>query len=124
VLREHQTEVHPVKLISAQDEKIFVGPLEEVTEVLAHRVGRSLIPFVISRRLLGGKNMDEIVAEVVEAIGARDVAVERLAVVLCQDIHLLDARVDTVADGDVDDPAFRREWHRRLGAIVGEREET
>ena len=114
VLFEHGPEVHPVELVAAEDEVVFVGPLQEILHILAHGIGGALIPVVVARSLLGREDVDEVIAEMVELVAAHDVAIERLAVELGQHIHLPNFRVDAVADRDIDDAVFAGERHRRF----------
>ena len=95
----------------------------EVPRRLSHRVGRALEPVRAVGRLLGGEHLDEAVREHVQAVGLRDVAVERRGVELRQHEDPLEAGVQAVADRDVDEPVLAAERHRRLRAHVGERKE-
>ena len=56
-----------------------------MVEVLADRVGRTLIPSLLVARLLGGENVDEATAETVELISLLDVLMERRRIELRQD---------------------------------------
>src|SRR6516162_1188288 len=74
--------IHPVELIAAQDEVIFIRAIQKVAEILAHRVCRALVPAGVLRCLLGGKNLNEAISKAVKFVAARDVAVQGLAVKL------------------------------------------
>ena len=82
VLLQHSSVVHAVELVTAKDQEILVGALQEIAEILTNRVGSSLIPVVVAGCLLGGKDMDEILAKMVKLVGIRHMPVERLAVKL------------------------------------------
>src|SRR6516225_5430067 len=69
--------VHPVKLVAAQDEKIFVGTIQEVAQILAYSVGCALVPAGVLRGLLGGEYLNEAPAEMVELVTGVDVLVQR-----------------------------------------------
>ena len=76
--------VHAVEVVAGEDQDEVALVLDEV-EVLAHGVGRALVPVPALQRLLGREQGDEILVEVVEAVGQEDVAVERFAGELGQD---------------------------------------
>ncbi len=82
VLMKQRPEIHPVKLVPAQDEEIIVRLLEEITQVLADRVGRALIPLRPLGRLLGGEDVDKTAREIIELVARLDVPVKRHAVEL------------------------------------------
>ena len=68
--------VHRVELIARQNEDGLGVAAEEVVELLAHRVGRALVPVHAGFGLLRREDLDEAARERVEAIGARYVAVQ------------------------------------------------
>ena len=94
-VRDHVAEIHAVELVAREDQHVFDAGLREVAQILAHRVGRALIPivpFVGFHRLLRGQDFDEAAAEVVEPIRAADVAVQADRQKLRQHVDLVDAR--------------------------------
>ena len=116
-------EIHPVKLIAAEDEVIIERPLQEVAHVLPHRVRRALIPLRAFRRLLRGQDVDEAARKIVELVARLDMAMQRHAVELRQHIDRAQPGVEAVADRDIDEPIFSAERHRRLGAIFRQRKQ-
>src|SRR5262245_5941904 len=96
----------------------------EVPRCLSYGIGRPLEPVRIVRRLLGRKNLDKTLREPVEPVRHRDVAVERGGIELRQDVDAPDVRVETVADGDVDEPVLAADGHRRLRTRGRQRKET
>ena len=98
---------------------------DQVAEVLAHRVGRALVPIlhaaVLGQRLLGGQDFDKAAAEVVEAIRAANVLVQAHRLKLREHVDLVDAAVEAVGERDVDQAVLAGQRHRRLGAVRGER---
>ena len=106
----------------AGEDQVVVGVVAgEVTRRLPHRVGRALKPVGALGCLLGGEHLDEAVREDVEAIGLRDVAVERGRVELRQHEHPLQAGVQAVADRNVDETILAADRHGRLRPHVGQR---
>ena len=93
------------------------GPLlVEAVEVLAHGVGRTLVPVAVVHRLLGREDVHEAAREHVEPVGLRDVPVQALAVELGEDVDAVDAGVQAVADRHVDQAEAAAHRHRGLGA--------
>ena len=94
---------------------------EQVAQVLAHGVGGALVPVVpvvgLVDRLLGGQDLDEAAAEVVEAVRAADVAVQAHRLELREHVDLVDAAVDAVRERNVDQPILAGQRHGRLRAI-------
>ena len=119
--REHVAEVHAVELIAREDQHVLDAGLREVAQVLAHGVGRALVPValvvVFVHRLLGGEDFDEAAAEVVEAVGAADVAVQAHRLKLREHVDPVHAAVDAVRQRNVDQPILAGQRHGRLRAI-------
>ena len=88
--------IHAVKLIAAQDQIMFIRPLQKVVEVLAHRIRRALVPAGPLGRLLSGQNLDKAFSKAVEFV-----AVQGLAVKLRQNVDLAKTAVEAIADRDV-----------------------
>ena len=87
VLADHLAIIHPVKLVAAQDDEIFAAVLEKISQVLPHCIGCALIPPCPLGSLLGGENLNEAGSEVVEFVALVDMAVERSAVELGEDVN-------------------------------------
>ena len=117
---EHVGVIHPVELITGEDQDVADVRLLEIADVLPDGVGGALVPAGVVERLLGGEDLDEAAAEGVEGVGPADVAVEADGVELRQDIDPLHPAVDAVGEGDVDDPVLPRQRHGGLRAVAGE----
>ena len=120
MLMEQSAEIHPVKLIAAENDVVIERPLQEVAHVLAHRVRRSLIPLRAFRGLLGRQDVDEAARKIIEFVTRLDVAMQRHAVELGQDIDRAQPGVEAVADRNIDDPILAADRHRRLRPIFGQ----
>ena len=116
-------EVHPVDVIAGEDQVVLGIDVAEVPRRLAHGVGRALKPLFALGRLLGGQDLDEAAREHVHPVGLRDVAVERRRVELRQHVDAFEAGVQAVAERNVDQPVLAADRHRRLRAMVREREQ-
>ena len=118
---DHVAEVHAIEMVAREDQVVVGVVAGEVTRRLPHRVGRALKPVGALRCLLGGEHFDEAVRKDVQAIGLRDVPVERRRVELRQHEHPLQAGVQAVADRNVDEAILAADRYGRLGAHVGQR---
>ena len=119
---EHVGEVHAVELVAGEDQHVVDARLREVAQVLAHGVGGALVPVgALAVGLLGGQDLDEAAAEVVEAVRAADVPVQADRDELREHVDAVQPAVDAVGDRDVDQPVLAGQRHGRLGAILGER---
>src|SRR5262249_53079008 len=87
-----------------------------VPELLANGVGGALIPVGTLVRLLGREDLDETLAKGIELVRVGDVPVQADAQELRQDVDAVEAAVDAVTDGDVDEPILAGDGHRRLAA--------
>ncbi len=109
-------EIHPVELVSGQDQEVVDAVGENVSQGLAHRVRRSLKPAAAVRGLLGCQNVHEPAREHPHLIGHLDVGVQRGRIVLSENKNLNDSGVNAVTDGDVDQPVLAGQRNRRFGA--------
>ena len=112
--------IHPVKLVATENQIKFDRLLQEIAQVLAHRVRRPLIPLRPFRSLLGRQNVHKTARKMVEFVARLNMAMQRHAVKLRQDIDRAQSRVQAVADRDVDDPILATDRYRRLGAVFGQ----
>ena len=121
---EHRRVVHAVKLIARQDHHVAGRRAPHVVQALADGVGRALEPVAAFLGLFGGEHADEPRREHVELVGHRDVPVQALGVELRQHEDLPQARVQAVADRDVDQPVLAADRHSRLRPFQGEGEQA
>ena len=124
VLRDDATKVHPVKLVATQNHHVFEIVVEQVRQVLAHRIGRPLIPGGAGGSLFGRKNLDEAAGEMIKLVRLRDVPVKRSRVELREDVDALEIRVDAVRNRNVHQAVLARQRHGRLGPFLGQREQA
>ena len=124
VLAEHLAVVHPVELVAAQDDIIIIRVLQEVSHVLPHGIGGSLVPHRPLRRLLRGENFDKARSEVVELIAGINVSVKRRAIELGEDVDPSQAGIEAVADWDIDQSVFSCKGDSWFGSLFCEGKET
>ena len=123
MLADHLTIIHPVELVSAEDDKIFATMLQKVSHVLADRIGCALIPLRALGGLLSGQNFDETWGEIVELIALVDMGVQRGAVELSKNVNATQSRVQAIADWNIDQSVFAAKWYGWLGAFLGKRKQ-
>ena len=86
--------IHLVKLITAKNEEIFPGFLEEVFQILPHRIGRPLVPTGTRRSLLCRENLHKTSrAENVEFVSSANVLMQGSRVELGQDVNVANSCV-------------------------------
>jgi len=120
----HLAVIHAVQVIAGQDEHVLGASGADFKQLLAHRVGRALVPVGGGHGLLSGPDLHPAGMEGVELVAFGDVAVQRHRVELGQHGDAVNARIDTVADRNIDQAVFAGDGHGRLGAHPGQREQA
>ena len=99
-----------------------VQQLLDRVDVLVDRVGGALIPSSLGDPLLGRDDLDILIELAAEELPPLvDVPAQAHGLVLRQDEHPADVRVDAVGQGEVDDPVDPAERDGGLGAVAGQR---
>ena len=106
--------VHPVQLVSTQNQHILKVIVQDVDQVLPNGIGRALVPRVARRGLLCCKDVNKTLRKVVELVGVGNMPMQRGRVELSQQINLVEPGVDAVRDGDVHQAILPGQWHGRL----------
>jgi len=117
----HGSVIHAVEVIARQDEHIFGAGGANFVELLAHGIGSALVPVFAGDGLLRRPDLHPAEVEGIKLVGAGDMPVQRHRVELRQHGNVEDARVDAVADGNINEPVLARNWHGRLRAHFGQR---
>ena len=86
-----RAEIHLIELIAGENNDEFDIVYGKVLDALPYRIGRTLEPVRIIRRLLGREDVHEAAAEHVEFIGLNDVLVQRCRVELGKDENPVDS---------------------------------
>ena len=120
----HLQVVHLVDVVTGQHDHVARLLAHDRIEVLIDGVGGALIP-LLADALLRRQDLDEL-AELFgdDAPSLADVAVERQRLVLRGDEDAPEARVDAIAEDEIDDAVRATEVDRRFGAIAGQRGEA
>jgi hypothetical protein len=90
---------------------------------LANGVGRALVPLRTFGCLLCGQNVDEAAGKIIEFIARLNVAMQRHAVELGQNINRTQSRVKAVADRDINQAILAAEGNGWFCSVFCQREE-
>ena len=117
---DHVRDVHPIDVIGAEDgDDVRLGLLDEVDVLVDAGVGCSPIPCFGGGAHLRHGN-DELVFQDAAVLPAfAQVLEQALASELREYIDGINARVDEVAEDEIDDPVLAAERDGRLGAFLG-----
>src|SRR5260370_22612640 len=110
--------IRAVELVTAQNHVVIKWYCEELPEVLANRIGGSLVPSCSFRSLLGCQDLDEVRREIIEFVACVDMTVEGSAVELRQYIDAAQAGIEAIADRYIDQPILAGQWYGRLRSIL------
>jgi hypothetical protein len=118
---QHAGVVHLVHMVARQHDQVAGILRNDRVEILVHRVGGPLVP-VFAHAFLRRKDFNEL-AELFgdDAPAHADVAVERQRLVLRRDVDASQARVDAVAQREVDDAVWPTKIDGRLRAVSSQR---
>ena len=124
VLAQHRAVVHVVDVVAGEHEHVRRLPVLDRVEVVVDRVRGAAIPtaFVAVVRWPAGDELLEPARQEVPA--EADVLLERARLVLRQDVDATQARMDAVAEREVDDAIGATERHGGLRAVHGQRLEA
>ncbi len=119
---QHLGIVHFVDMVPRQDQDVFRVVLLQKVQILIDGVGGALVPAALLVLLnIGGEHMDPAVGHVqVPGQAGAYVCVQLLGFVLGQYAHGVNARVDAVGKGEVDDAVFAPKGDGRFGHLTGQ----
>ena len=120
VLVDHLARVHAVDVVGAEYGHDVGALVVEQVEVLVDRVGRAREPARPAAHLRRHRR-DVVAQQRRQPPGGRDVAVQRVALVLREHHDLAVAGVDQVRQREVDEPVVAPEGDGRLGAVGRQR---
>jgi hypothetical protein len=121
---QHLLEVHPVQLIARKDDDVVPVLVADVAHAAADGVGGPLEPVRALLGLIRGHRGDEARGEDVELVGAAQVLVQALRLILGQHVDASDVGVQAIAHRHVDDPVLATDGNGRLGSIEGQGKES
>ena len=120
VLPQHHLVVHLVDVVAGQDDDVARRVVLDDVDVLEHRVGGAGVPGGLGDALARRQDVEALVAlGAEEGPAALEVADQAVRLVLRGDADALDARVERVGQGEVDDARLAAEVDRGLGPDVG-----
>ena len=109
-------------MVPRQNQDVFRVVLLQKVQILIDGVGGALVPAALLVLLnIGGEHMDPAVGHVqVPGQAGAYVCVQLLGFVLGQYAHGVNARVDAVGKGEVDDAVFAPKGDGRFGHLTGQ----
>ena len=119
---QHLGVVHLIDMVTGEDEHIVRVVLVHELPVLPDGVGGAAVPVaVLALGHVGGQHEDAaVVAVEIPVLAGAQIRVEGQGAVLGQHAHRVEAGVDAVAEGEIDDPILAAEGDGRLGHVGGE----
>jgi hypothetical protein len=116
--------VHPVKLITGQDQQLITLIVHRMIQGGPNSVGRPLEPVLTRLCLLSCKYLHKPLGELIKSIGGHDVAMKTRGQKLCENKDTLNAGIDGVGKGDVYYSVFPAKTDGRLGPVECQEEKT
>ena len=112
-------------LVAGQDDDILGVIAVNEGQVLIDGVGRALVPVRAGGLLVRRQNVNTAVQAVkVPRLAVADVLVQDEGLILGQDAHRVNVRIDTVGQREVDDTILSAKRNCRLGELLGQRVQT
>ena len=112
-------------LVTGQDDDILGVIAVNEGQVLIDGVGRALVPVRAGGLLVRRQNVNTAVQAVkVPRLAVADVLVQDEGLILGQDAHRVNVRIDTVGQREVDDTILSAKRNCRLGELLGQRVQT
>ena len=120
---DHLLGIHPVDVVGAEHDDVLGLLVVDQVQRLEDRIGATGVP-AGSEPLLRRDRRDVFAVEPRWPPGLRDVAVERVRLVLREHAQPRIPGVDEVAEDEVDEPVSATERHGGLGAVHRQRKES
>ena len=122
----HGGVVHLVDVVAAQHHHVLRGVPVNEAQVLVDGVGGTLVPAaLLVVALVGGQHLGTAVGLVqTPGLAVADVFVQLQRLILGEDSHGVNAGVDTVGQGEINDAVFAAKGDGRLGSVLGQNLQT
>ena len=121
---QHLPVVHLIDVVAGEDQDLLGTLALQQGEVLVDGVGGAPVP-AADHDLLGRHGIDELPqVRMHDVPGGPEVLVQGETAVLGEDVDAPDAGVDTVGQGEIDDPIEAAEGDGRLGLVPGQGKEA
>ena len=119
---QHIGIVHFIDMVAGQDDHILRIIQIQEANILIDRVGGALVPgALVALAHIGGQDVDAAVGPVqIPGLAGADIAVQLQRAVLGQHTHGINAGVDTVGKGKIDDTVLPAEGDGGLGHMAGQ----
>ena len=122
---QHLCIIHAIDMVAGQDQNVIRIILVDEIHILIDGVGSSFVPVGAGTSLIRRKNAESAAGAVkIPRFPVADVLVERQGLILCQYAHGINAGVDAVGQGKIDDFVLPSETHGRFCRLPCEFIET
>ena len=116
---DHSGVVHLVDVVAREDQHVIRIVAVNKSYILIDGVGRALVPFGVLALGVGRQHLHAAVRIVqTPRLAVADVLIELQRLILGQNTHRIDLRVDTVGQREIDDTVFSAERHGRFGRVL------
>src|SRR3989304_6828109 len=106
--------VHPVKLVTREDQNKINIRLIKKTKVLTNGISSALIPVHTINGLGCCKDFNKTPGKVIKFICPCYMSVKRCRIELREYVNLIEVRVQAITDGNIYNPVFASQRDRRL----------
>ena len=117
---DHLLGIHPIDVVGAEHDDVVGVLVVDQVERLQDRVGGAGVP-ARAEPLLGGHRRDVLAGKPRKPPVLRDVAIQRMRLVLRENADPQISRVHQIRQHEVDEPVGAAEGNRRLGTVRGQR---
>ena len=125
MIGQHIAVIHLIDVVAGQHQHILGIVALDKVDVLIDGVGGTLIPIGALIALIGGQDVNAGVHTVqIPRLTGADVVVQLQRLILSEHAHRLDAGIDTVGQGEVDDAVLTAVGYCRFGNLAGQRVQT
>ena len=115
---QHDLVIHLVNMIPGQNQYVLRVETLHIVQILVYGIGRTGIPFTVGALFVGRQHRHTADVSVqVPGNTDPDVGVQPQRLVLCQYAHRINTRIDTIAQGKVNNAVLPAESNRRLGNL-------
>ena len=113
---EHLLGIHAIHVVGAEDDDVVGVLVVDQVQRLVDGVGRAGVP-ARAEPLLGGHRRDVLAGKPGQPPVLRDVAIQRMRLVLREHADSQVSGIDEIGQHEVDQPVRAAEGNRRLGAV-------
>ena len=108
-------------MVTGEDQYVFGIKPGDKGQILINGIGSALIPLRFFALRVGGQNLGAAVGLVkTPGLAVADVLIQLLRLILGEDTNSIDAGIDAVGEGKVNNAVLAAEGNGRLCGVLGE----